>query len=82
MKRIAPAIMRRAASSAARRPRSRTEAAVALVRAEFERERLDRDLALLGRRAALSEASREAAARRSRALRAMLAEDADRGSDA
>ncbi len=79
MKRIAPAIMRRAASSATRRPRSRTEAAVALVRAEFERERLDRDLALLDRRASMSTEARDAAARRSRVLRAMLADAADGG---
>jgi hypothetical protein len=72
MKRIAPAILRRAPSSATRRPRSRTEAAIALVRAEFERERLDRDLALLERRATLSEAARHAAAKRSRVLRAIL----------
>ncbi|SEA37167.1 hypothetical protein [Rubrimonas cliftonensis] len=74
MKRPQPAIHRRPASAVARSPRTRTEAAIELVRAEFERERLDRDLSLLARRAALSAETRDACRLKSRNLRAMLAE--------
>lgn len=74
MKRLAPVIHRKPASSLARRPRTRTEAAVELVRVEFERERLDRDLALLARRATVSAEARDAARLRSRVLRAVLEE--------
>jgi hypothetical protein len=79
MKRLSPVIHRRPASSVARRPRTRTEAAVELVRVEFERERLDRDLALLERRTIVSTEARDLARLRSRVLRARLNDgDGDR----
>jgi hypothetical protein len=79
MKRLSPVIHRRPASSVARRPRTRTEAAVELVRVEFERERLDRDLALLARRTIVSTEARDLARLRSRVLRGRLNDvDGDR----
>jgi hypothetical protein len=63
--------------SASRTPRSRTEAAVALVRAEFERERLERDLAQLTRRARTAQAACEIATLRGRTLRNLLSEPLD-----
>ena len=70
-------VIRRPASSAARRPRTRTEAAIELVRAEFERERLERDMTLLARRWKISAAGRAVAAARSRRLRAGLADETE-----
>lgn len=68
---------KRPAQTALRPPRTRTEAAVALVRAEFERERLERDLASLAARADAAQSACELAAHRGRGLRAMLAEPGD-----
>jgi len=81
MKRPSPTCHRRPASAATRRPRSRTEAAIELVRAEFERERLQRDLDQLSRRLRVSEAGRDANVARSRRLRAMLADGDAKGDD-
>lgn len=74
MKAPSPVILR-SASALARKPRSRTEAATELVRAEFERERLERDMALLVRRYRISAYARAVAATRSMTLRAALAEE-------
>jgi hypothetical protein len=63
--------------SASRTPRSRTEAAVALVRAEFERERLERDLAQLSRRAQIARSACDVATLRGRTLRDLLSEPLD-----
>jgi hypothetical protein len=73
--RVPNAVIRRPASSAARRPRTRTEAAIELVRAEFERERLERDMEFLRRRFRISAAARNVAAARSRVLRDTLADE-------
>jgi hypothetical protein len=81
MKRPAALFQRRPATAAARRPRNRTEAAIELVRAEFERERLQRDLDQLNRRVAVSRAGRDANVARSRTLRAILARDDQYGAE-
>jgi hypothetical protein len=81
MKRPAALFHRRPATAAARRPRNRTEAAIELVRAEFERERLQRDLDQLNRRVAVSRAGRDANIARSRTLRAILARDDQRDAE-
>lgn len=75
MKRPAPTLMPRAPRAAARPPRTRTEAAVALVRVEFERERHERDLAVIARREALAETAHEQCVQRSRTLRRRLDDD-------
>lgn len=74
MKRPTP-IIPRPASSITRRPRTRTEAAIELVRAEFERERLERDMTLLRRRYQVSAIARTAAVGKGRRLLARLAQD-------
>lgn len=77
MNRPPPGLLRRPSTTSRRQPRSRTEAAVALVRAEFERERLDRDLDQLSRRAQVAGDARDAAAIRSRQLRRLLDDAGD-----
>ncbi len=75
-----PAIHPRRPSSISRRvPRSRTEAAVDLVRVEFHRARLERDLADCRRREALATAELRGSIRRADALLARLGEDGETG---
>jgi hypothetical protein len=60
------------------RPRTRTEAAAQLVRLEYERDRLTRDLDMLAQRRTTSESALKRVDERLRLLREMLAEDAAR----
>lgn len=69
---------RRPPQATLRPPRTRTEAAVSLVRAEFERERLERDLAQLAARAEVTEETLAQAMGRSRRLRELLTDPEDR----
>lgn len=50
MKSPPPANMRRAFAAPRKKPRSRPEAAAELVRLEYERDRLERDLAIISQR--------------------------------
>lgn len=61
---------------ARRTPRSRPEAAAELVRLEYERDRLERDLALIDDRKAAAEARLRQVEARAVRLRAMLTEEA------
>ena len=59
-------------------PRSRTEAAVDLVRVEFQRARLERELAECRRRQAVATSELQTSIRRANALLERLGDDGDR----
>lgn len=71
-----PAI-RRPAGVARRAPRTRAEAAVELVRLEFDRARLEREIAQADRRAALARSALDAGAARAEALVGALSDRKD-----
>ena len=73
MKRPPVALVSRPSGTRRRVPRTRTEAAVELVRVEFDAARLERELDQAGRRAALARADLAGARRRARLLSAKLA---------
>ena len=78
MKRPAITSYRRPTATARRAPRTRAEAAVELVRAEFDSARLERELDQLDRRAAAARHALAAGRRRARNLLDRLAEEQDR----
>lgn len=73
MKRPPASALRRPNSALRRPPRNRTEAAVELVKVEFKRDRLRRELEVMKHRAGLSAADLRAQARRAQRLLARLA---------
>jgi len=74
MKRPPAALLPRPSGARRRAPRTRTEAAVDLVRVEFDAARLERELSQAGRRAATARVELEQARRRARLLSARLGE--------
>lgn len=73
MKRPCP-IIPRAASSMTRQHRTRTAAAIELVRAEFERERLERDMMLMRRRYQVAAQARQVVVGKGNRLLAQLSQ--------
>ncbi len=73
MKRTLPQVPTRPSSIARRKPRTRPEIAAELVRLEYERDRLERDLGMLDQRRKKAERQLDALAARSRLLNQLLA---------
>jgi hypothetical protein len=72
MKRPPATLLPRPSGARRRAPRTRTEAAVELVRVEFDAARLERELSQAGRRAVTARLQLEQARRRARLLSARL----------
>lgn len=79
MKRPPATLLPRPAGARRRAPRTRTEAAVELVRVEFDAARLERELAQAARRATAARIQLDEARRRARLLGARLTDGGTAG---